>query len=179
MALYSIIKGLDRLTEATGRSLAWLNVGMVVLTFSVVVLRYAFNYSPIVLQESIMYLHAIVFMLASAYTLKHNEHVRVDIFYQQMGLRGKAAVDLAGTLLLLIPTMGFIAIISWPYIESAWHIREASQEAAGLPFVYILKSLIVVMAAVMILQAVAEVLRQLGTLLGLPVPQDSHTGDMV
>jgi len=163
---------IDQFTEFTGRTIAWLNVAMVVLTCLVVIMRYVFNHSSIVLQESAMYLHAAVFLMASAYTLKHDEHVRVDIFYQRFSTKGKALVNLIGTLLLLIPVILFIGWSSWPYIESSWRVLETSSEAAGLPLVFILKSLILVMVAVLLIQAVSEVLKSVAELAGIPVGHD-------
>ena len=155
---------IDQFTEFTGRCIAWLNVAMVVLTCLVVIMRYVFNHSSIVLQESAMYLHATVFLIASAYTLKHDEHVRVDIFYQRFSAKGKALANLIGTLFLLIPVILFIGWSSWPYIESSWQVLETSSEAAGLPLVFLLKSLILVMVAVLLIQATSEALKSIAEL---------------
>ncbi|NNC68148.1 MAG: TRAP transporter small permease subunit [Gammaproteobacteria bacterium] len=128
---------------------------MVFITFLVVVLRYGFNFGRISLQESTTYLHAFIFMLAGAYTLKHNEHVRVDIFYQDMFTQNKAKVDLFGTLFLLLPFAGFIFWVSFDYVLNSWKLLEGSREAGGLPFVYILKTLIPLMAIFLFLQAIS------------------------
>lgn len=146
---------IDALNERVGQLTAWLVLAMVFITFLVVVLRYGFNFGRISLQESTTYLHAFVFMLAGAYTLKHNEHVRVDIFYQDMSLRNKAKVDLFGTLFLLLPFAGFIVWASFDYVSNSWKLLEGSREAGGLPFVYILKSLIPAMAILLFLQAIS------------------------
>lgn len=150
---------IDKFTEATGNLIAWLNIGMVVFTVLVVVLRYAFNSSSIALQESVTYLHGIVFLIGSAYTLKHDEHVRVDILYQNFSPKGKAIVNLLGTLLLLLPIMFYIAIESWPYVLQSWQVMEVSDEAAGLPAVFLLKTLVLLMVAVLSLQGIAELLK--------------------
>ncbi|WP_111497013.1 MULTISPECIES: TRAP transporter small permease subunit [Marinobacter] len=157
---------LDGFTEVTGRTLAWLNIGMVLLTFTVVVMRYLFNSSSIFMQESVMYLHAIVFLLASAYTLKHNDHVRVDILYQRLSGKGKAVVDLLGTLLLLMPVVIFILVSSWDYVARSWAILERSPETSGIPAIFLLKSLIPAMCVLMIIQGVAESLRNIAVLAG-------------
>ncbi len=157
---------LDGISEWTGRVIAWLTLGMVLVTFLIVVLRYAFNLGWIAMQESVLYMHATVFMLGAAYTLRHDQHVRVDIFYRRMGLRGRALVDLAGTLLLLIPVCLFILDSSLDYVREAWAIREASPEAGGLPWVYLLKTLIPLMAALLLLQGVSMALRALLRLVG-------------
>ncbi|TBW58746.1 TRAP transporter small permease subunit [Marinobacter halodurans] len=163
---------LDGFTERTGRTLAWLNIGMVVLTFAVVVMRYLFNHSSIFMQESVMYLHSIVFLLASAYTLKYNEHVRVDILYTRLSGKGKALVDLLGTLFLLMPVTIFIFFASLGYVESSWAIREHSPETSGIPLVYLLKTLIPLMCVLMVIQGVAEVLRNIAVLAGA-IPKEA------
>ena len=128
---------------------------MVVLTFVIVVLRYGFNIGSIALQESVTYLHAMVFLLGAAYTLRRDEHVRVDIFYQRFSERRKALVDVAGTLLFLIPCCFYIFWVSLDYVEASWSIYEGSREAGGLPAVFLLKSLIPLTAALLGLQGLA------------------------
>lgn len=155
----------DLISEYTGRAIAWLTVAMVLVTFAIVVLRYLFNTGWIAMQESVTYMHALVFMLGAAYTLKHDEHVRVDIFYQRMGPRGRALVDLCGTLFLLLPVCGYIAWESWDYVADSWSLLEGSREAGGLPGVFLLKSVIPLMAALLILQGIAMAIRALLTLL--------------
>lgn len=152
---------IDRFTEKTGRTVALLNIAMVVFMCLVVALRYVFNNSSIVLQEGVMYLHACIFMLCMGYTLKCDEHVRVDIIYQKLSAKGKAWVNLAGSLLLLLPLLAFISWYSWPYVVSSWTVYEVSQEAAGVPYVYLLKTLILLMTVILGLQGLAEILRNI------------------
>ena len=146
---------IDALNEFIGRIIAWFVLAMVCVTFLVVVLRYGFNFGRIAMQESITYMHALIFMLAGAYTLKHNEHVRVDIFYHDMSIKNKAIVDLFGTLFLLLPFTVFVVWISFDYVSTSWKLLESSREAGGLPFVYILKTLIPIMAALLFIQAIS------------------------
>ena len=157
---------LDSFTEITGRTLAWLNIAMVLLTFTVVVMRYVFDQASIFMQETVIYTHATVFLLASAYTLKHNEHVRVDILYQRLSGKGKALVDLLGTLFLLLPVVIFILVTSWDYVMRSWRILETSPETSGIPAVFLLKTLIPVMCVLMIVQGIAEVLRNVAVMSG-------------
>ncbi len=147
--------GIDTINERIGQFTAWLVLAMVGITFLVVVMRYGFNFGRIALQESITYLHAFVFMIAGAYTLKHNEHVRVDIFYQDMSLQNKAKIDFFGSVFLLLPFAGFIAWISFDYVMDSWGLLEKSREAGGLPLVYILKTLMPAMAILLFLQALS------------------------
>jgi TRAP-type mannitol/chloroaromatic compound transport system permease small subunit len=139
---------------------------MVLVTFAVVVLRYAFNTGWIAMQESITYLHATVFMLGAAYTFKHDGHVRVDIFYQKFGDKGRAWVNLVGTILLLYPLMIFILWVSWDYVAESWKVMEGSREAGGLPGVFLLKSLLLLMPVAMMMQGLATILRSLDVLTG-------------
>lgn len=162
----SFIKMIDTTTEWLGRTIAWLTLLMMILMTAVVVVRYLFNENSIFLQESVMYLHGMVFMFASGYTLKHNGHVRVDIFYRKMSVQKRAAVDLFGTLFLLFPVMIFIGWASWDHIALAWKTKEASTEPGGIPAIYLLKSLTLVLVVVMLFQGLAEALKQIFTLMG-------------
>lgn len=157
---------LESLSELTGRGIAWLTLLMVLCQFAIVVLRYAFNIGWIAMQESILFMHALVFMLGAAYTLKQDGHVRVDIFYRKLGKRGKAWIDLLGTLVLLLPVNLFIFWISWDYVASSWALLEGSREAGGLPGVYLLKSSMLLMASLLILQGLAMLAHNLCTILG-------------
>lgn len=159
-----LIKKLDSITELTGRFLAWFTLFIVVITFLVVVLRYGFDIGSIALQESITYFHAFVFMLGAAYTLKHDGHVRVDIFYRKMTATKKAWIDLLGTVLLLFPVCLFILISSWDYVFTSWSLLEESGEAGGLAYVYILKTTLLLMPLLLMLQGLVIILKNLLTI---------------
>ncbi|MFV8818872.1 TRAP transporter small permease subunit [Haliea sp. E17] len=163
----SIIAAIDRFTDFSGRLLAWLVLAMALVTSVVVVMRYGFNTGSIAAQESITYMHACLFMLGAAYALKHGAHVRVDIFYRGFSPRGKAWVDALGGVIFLLPMCVFIALTSWNFVTGSWAIGEVSTEPGGLPFVYLLKSLIPAMAINLLLQGVAETLRALNVLRGI------------
>ncbi len=156
---------LDALAETIGRWVSWLTLAMVLVTFTVVVLRYAFNLGWIALQESITYLHATVFLLGAAYTLRHDAHVRVDVFYRDFRPATKAWVDLLGALGLLLPVCGFILWSSWGYVAESWALHEGSREAGGLPGLYLLKTAIPVMAVLVMIQGIAQALHALTALL--------------
>jgi len=136
-----------------GKSVAWLTVVMVLLTFTIVVLRYGFNLGWIWLQESLTYLHVAVFTIAAAWTLQQDGHVRVDIFYAEMPIKKRALVDLLGSLVFLIPFCIFVLVIAWPYVANSWKLLESSREAGGLPLVFLLKSLIMVLPSLLLAQA--------------------------
>jgi TRAP-type mannitol/chloroaromatic compound transport system permease small subunit len=131
----------------------------VLAEFAVVVMRYAFGIGSIRLQESVLYAHAALFMLAAAWTLQTDGHVRVDIFYAQASPRAKALIDLVGTLVFLLPVTVLIGALSLPYVARSWAIFEGSPETGGLPFVYLLKTLIPLFAVLLGLQGVAQAIR--------------------
>lgn len=161
-----IISFIDSLNEWIGRAVAWLALAMVLAMCAVVFLRYSFAVGSIKLQESVTWMHALVFLIGAAYTLKHDEHVRVDVFYRGFGPRIRAWVNLLGTLLLLWPLCVLILWSSWDYVLASWHTREASGEVGGLPGVYLLKTAIPVTALLLFLQGLAEALRALQALRG-------------
>jgi TRAP-type mannitol/chloroaromatic compound transport system permease small subunit len=152
---------IDRLSRWVGHAVAWLTLAMVLVTFAIVVLRYGFDVGWIAMQESVVYMHAVVFMLGAAYTLQADEHVRVDIFYRGLPPRRRAWIDLLGTVLFLWPLCGAVVWFSWDYVAAAWAVREGSREPGGLPWVYLLKSLIPALAVLLAVQGAATVLRSL------------------
>lgn len=169
-----LLRWLDCLTEGVGRAIAWLVIIMMVIQFAIVVMRYFIGINSIVMQESVMYMHAAVFMLGAAWTLKRDGHVRVDIFYRRLTERGRAWIDLLGTLFLLIPVALFIAISSFSYVQSSWAVLERSPDG-GIPGVFLLKTLILVMVGLLLLQAVAQLMRQTLIIRGkLPTATHEH-----
>ena len=145
---------ISNLSTGIGVTVAWLVVVMVVVQFSVVVMRYVFGVNFIALQESVLYAHGALFMLASAYTLVQGGHVRVDIVYSNLTAHNKAWVDLLGTMFFLIPIMLLILNSSWVYVSNSWGIQEASRESSGLQWLYLLKTVIIVFAGMMLLQGI-------------------------
>jgi TRAP-type mannitol/chloroaromatic compound transport system permease small subunit len=134
------------------------------LTVYVVVLRYGFGMGAITAQEGVMYLHATLFMLGASCTLHADEHVRVDVFYRGFSIRQQAWINALGHVLFTLPLCAVIALSSVGYVGESWMIKESSPEPGGIPAVYLLKTLIPVMAALLAVQALAEVTRALTTL---------------
>ncbi|MFL2840653.1 MAG: TRAP transporter small permease subunit [Pseudohongiellaceae bacterium] len=157
--IHTLKKYLDGFSELIGKSASYFAVIMVLVTCYVVITRYVFNTGSIAIQESVLYINAILVFGAVGYALKHNAHVRVDVLYGPSSSRYKAWVNLLGSLFLLMPVAFFILFYSWDYVMSSWAILENSPEASGLPFVYLLKSIILVMCFFLILQGLAEILR--------------------
>ncbi|MDG1819520.1 MAG: TRAP transporter small permease subunit [Porticoccaceae bacterium] len=174
------IRGIDYFTDITGRTISWLTLLMVILTVVIVVLRYYFESGSIALQESITYLHGIVFMLGIAFTLQRGGHVRVDIFYRGFSPRKKALVDLLGGILFLLPVCLLIFIFSWDYVAASWSIGETSEESSGIAGIYLLKTLLLLMPTTLLLQGIAETLRNLLVLLDKPeVKIPNHIEPMI
>jgi len=164
--MLALAAGITAFNKAVGRLLAWLCLAMVIVTGIIVIVRYWFESGSIRMQESVTFMHAVLFMLASAYTLAAGDHVRVDVFYGRMSGRQRAWVDLLGTLLLLMPFCVFLIGSGWDYVSISWQIREASQEAGGLPYPFppLMKSAIPAAAGLLLLQGLAMVLTSLATL---------------
>jgi TRAP-type mannitol/chloroaromatic compound transport system permease small subunit len=150
---------IDWAIAAIGRAATWCCLYVVVVEFAVVVMRYALGIGSIKLQESVVYAHAGLFMLAAAWTLQVGGHVRVDIFYAQAKPHTRALVDLIGAVVFLLPFATALLLLSAPYVERSWVIFERSRESGGLPFVYLLKTLIPLFALLIGLQGVVQAIR--------------------
>jgi prepilin-type processing-associated H-X9-DG protein len=171
---------IDAFSNRTGRIVAWGALIMVLVQFTVVMMRYVFGLSNVWMQESILYLHGGLFMLAAGYTLYCDGHVRVDIFYREASPKYKATVDLLGTILFLWPVCVLIIYVSWSYVTSSWSVFEGSRETSGIPAVFLLKSIIPVFAVFVILQGLSTVIRSVTTLGGEPpsAPDATTSGSL-
>lgn len=154
---------LDRISIVAGKLVAWLTLFMVVVTFVVVVMRYVFDAGAVWLQESVIWMHAVVFMIGAAYTLQQEQHVRVDIFYRNMGPRRRALVDVLGVLVFLLPVCAFLAFKAWDFVIISWQLHESSREPGGLPYPFIplLKSVLLLMPLALGLQGVSMLTRSI------------------
>ncbi|MBQ0720611.1 MAG: TRAP transporter small permease subunit [Gammaproteobacteria bacterium] len=158
------ISTIDTFTEFCGKLTAWATLAVMLCTCFVVVARYFFGSGSIALQETVIYLHAFAFMLGTAFTLKRGGHVRVDIFYRNFSPRQRALVDTCGAVFFLLPTCALIFWLSFDYVRNSWAIYERSAESAGLPWVYLLKTLLLIMPSLLLLQGIGEFLKSLRTL---------------
>lgn len=151
---------IDRFSTIVGHATAWLTLVMVLVTIAIVVLRYLFDTGVIWLQESLTWMHAVVFMLGAAYTLRVDEHVRVDIFYREMSTSRQAWVNLLGVVIFLWPLCGFLGVMSFDYVAAAWRIGEVSLNSGGLPYpaLPLLKSMLLLMPLTVSLQGLSMVL---------------------
>lgn len=159
---------LDRISIVTGRLASWLTLLMVLVTFVIVVMRYVFDAGAVWLQESVIWMHAVVFMLGAAYTLQQEEHVRVDIFYRNMSETKRAWIDLLGTAVFLLPLSAFLAYTAWDFVLISWQLRESSREPGGLPypFISVLKTILLLMPLALTLQGISKLLASIRTVRG-------------
>ncbi len=159
----SLCEKLDRFSLVTSHAVAWLTLFMVIVTFAIVVLRYVFDAGFIWLQESLLWMHGVVFMLGAAYTLQQEGHVRVDIYYRDMNATRRAWVDLLGVVFFVFPLCGLFFFESWDYAAAAWSVKEISRDAGGLlyPAIPLLKSVLLMMPAAVALQGLALALNSL------------------
>lgn len=157
--LAALANGIDRLTACVGRGVAWCALFITLAQVAVVLMRYVLGVGSIWLQELVVYGHAALFMLGAAWTLQADRHVRVDIFYADASPRRKALVDLFGALVFLFPFCFALLWLAFPYVARSFAVLERSREASGLPLVFVLKSLILLFAALLALQGVAQSIR--------------------
>ena len=157
---------IDRISALLGRTSAWLTLLMVVITCIVVVMRYVFDAGLIWLQESVTWMHGVVFMIGAAYTLEQEDHVRVDVFYRSMSEKHRAWVDAIGVVIFLWPMCLYLAWASLDFVAASWSIREASRESGGLPYPFLplLKTVVVIMPLTVALQGFALLLRSVSTI---------------
>lgn len=152
---------LDQITEHSGRLVAWLVLAMTLLVCYDVFMRYVFRTGSVALQELEWHLFALLFLLGAAYTYKHDAHVRVELLYQKMSPRQRAWANLLGNLLFLIPFAVLVISSSLPFVHDAFVFNESSPDPGGLPYRFVLKAAIPLGFALLILQSVAEVIRQI------------------
>lgn len=176
-ALISVAKAIDSLNQHIGRWIAWLALIMVLVQFVVVLMRYVFGMGSIAMQESIVYMHGILFMVGAGYTLLHGGHVRIDIFYREAAPRHKAKVDIFGVLVFLLPVCILIWIYSWPYVANAWAVYEGSKETSGIQAVFLLKTVVLVFCILVALQGISMLIHSLAVLLEKEPPQPSEELD--
>ncbi len=165
--LLSLSRAIDRLTAWIGKAAAWLVLAAVVLSAANAIVRKAFDYSSNAFLEAQWYLFGAVFMLAAAYTLSRNEHVRIDVLSSRWSRRTRDAVDLAGHILFLAPFVGLMAWLSWPFFLSSYRSGEISGATGGLPL-WPAKGLVFLGFALLCLQAVSEIIKKALALAGVP-----------
>ncbi|WP_414529269.1 TRAP transporter small permease subunit [Nodularia chucula] len=176
--LLRIARVIDICTERIGKFTGWLVLVMVILGVGNVSGRYLGRFIGINLTsnayiEAQWYIFDLIFLLGAGYTLKHNEHVRVDVFYSNWPPRRKALADLLGTVFFLIPFCIMVIFFSWDTIVASWQILETSPDPDGLPR-YPIKTMIIVSFVLLILQGISQIIKNLAILQGRLAPQEEN-----
>ena len=172
-ALLALSRAIDTLTERTGRLVIWLVLIATLISAGNALARWALGASSNAWLEIQWYLFGAMFLLAAGYTLKHNGHVRIDIFYGRLSAKGQAWIDLIGGLLFLLPMAGLLAWLAWPMFIDAWTTQEMSPAAGGL-LRWPVKLLLPVGFGLLALQGVAEIIKRIGVLTGtLALPAEA------
>ncbi len=159
-------RAIDNVNEVIGKITSWAALGLVLVQFGIVMMNFLYSEGVIAVQESLTYMHSLLFLGAAGYTLLHNGHVRVDIFYSKMNEKKKAYVNLLGSLIILFPVLLFIGIYAWPFVAQSWQILEGSIETSGLHIVFILKSMILLFVFSTFIQGIAISLHSILVIMG-------------
>ena len=165
----AISRILDWPSRLIGAWLYWLVAAAVLLKFSTVAMRYLFSATSIKLQDSVIYAHATLFMLMVGYAFLKDDHVRVDMFYARMSARSRAIVDLIGVLFGIVPLCIILGWFSTRYVSEAWRIREGALFFGGLPYTYLLKTVVLGFVVLLLVQGVAIALRCIAVIGGTKV----------
>ena len=157
--LRKIIFIIEKITLKVGRTTSWLILFMTLTAFSVALLRYFFNIGFVWMQESYIWMHGLVFLLGSSYTLLEDKHVRIDIFYRRFNEKYKAYVNILFSFFFIFQFIFIISKYSIPYILKSWASLEKSREAGGLHFLYLYKTSIILFCFLLFIQTISLILR--------------------
>lgn len=163
--LLSLSRLIDAINERVGRGVLWLVLIAVVISAGNALVRKLFNTSSNALLEIQWYLFAAIFMLASGYTFLRNEHVRIDVLSSRLSPRGRNLMDIFGILFFLMPMVGLILWLSWTPFMLSFTSGELSQNPGGL-LRWPVKLLLPVGLALLMLQAVSELIKRVAFLAG-------------
>ena len=159
---------INSVNQKLGEIMAWLVALMTVLTVGIIALRVLWQAGSIALQESVIYMHCGLFLLTMAYTAGRDAHVRVDVCYRGFSRTQQAWINALGGIVFLLPFAAFVCWSSWHFVVRSWAIQETSANPGGLPFLYLLKTLIPLSGFLLVLQAFAQVLQDLTRLMAEP-----------
>jgi len=172
-----IARGIDAVNEMIGKIVSWATLTLVVVQFAIVMINYLYSEGFIAVQESLTYMHSLVFLGAAGYTLLHNGHVRVDVFYTHMSEKGRAYINLIGTMLILFPVLICIGVYALPFVSQSWQILEGSIETSGLHIVYVLKSMILLFVVSTFIQGVSVSLHSILIIMGYEHLKEEPIGE--
>ncbi len=166
---------IDSLNQWVGRGVAWVTLGLVLVVFVDVVMRYLFNTSFVFTQELEWHLFGFIFLIGAGYTLLHDGHVRVDIIYQRLGFKGRAWVNFGGVLLFLIPGCIMVITTSWKFTATSFAMLEGSPDPGGIPFRFILKGCIPVGFTLLLLQGLSLGMHSFMQILGIEEAKEDES----
>lgn len=169
---------IEAINEMVGRSVSWVTFGLVLVVFTDVIMRYLFKTSFVFVQELEWHLFSVIFLIGAGYALLHDEHVRVDIFYQRLSVRNKAWVNLIGTAFFLFPGCYMIIVTSIPFAYDSFLIMEGSPDPGGVPLRFIIKSMIPIGFIFVALQGLSLLIKSLLVVLGIELDPDSSGGSV-
>ena len=173
--LKTLCRLIDTLNEWIGRGVAWVTLALVVVIFIDVVMRYLFNTSFVFTQELEWHLFAFIFLIGAGYTLLHDGHVRVDIVYQRLGLKGQAWINLLGVLFFLIPGCFMVMSTSWKFVVNSYMIMEGSPDPGGIPFRFIVKGCIPAGFLLLLIQGISLGMHSLLQILGIETAKEEQS----
>ena len=165
--LYALARLCDSINGHVGRAVAWVTLLVVLVQFTVVVMRYVFGIGSLNMQQSVVYLHAVVFMVAAGYALLDDAHVRIDIFYAKFQPRRRAQINFFGSVCVLLPICAVIGIQAWPYVLSSWQALEGAPEGVGIQGIFVLKTVLLIYPALLAIQGLSLAIRSLFEILGV------------
>ena len=162
--LLRLSAAIDRANDRIGAAIQWLVLLMVLVGAFNALARYATRYTGISLSSNAYfdlqwYMFSLIFLLGAAYGLNNDVHVRVDVLYSRLSVRGRAWIDLAGSVLFLLPFCIMMLWVSWPFVRNSWAVLEGSPDPGGLPR-YPIKTLILVSFFLLLLQGVSQTVKQ-------------------
>ena len=179
MALFSgleaVARACDAINARIGQAVAWVTLAVVLIQVTVVVMRYVFGIGSLSMQQSVVYLHAVVFTVAAGYALLDDAHVRIDIFYSKLDPRRRALINLLGSVCVLMPICAVIAVQAWPYVLASWQAREGAPEGVGLQGIFVLKTVLLIYPALLTIQGLSIAIRSFSEILGA-APHDDPAG---
>lgn len=154
-----LARRIDAWQDAFGRALSWLMLGMVLVVFSDVVLRYALNVTSVFTQELEWYLFAITYLLGAGYVMLYDEHVRVDIVYSRLSPRRKAWLDFILLFVFFFPSCLLIIYTTWPFFRNAYRVLEGSPDPGGIPARWALKAVIIIAFVILAIQGFSQAVK--------------------